>query len=137
LGNNNKNPHKNRFFSPAEAKNAYCLAWDTLFLIIFLSTDIKPKIDRKHDMEALNSHHIMVLFLSLGILLGTARILGELAQRFHQPSVLGELIAGVLLGPTVLGSLAPGVSEFIFPLQGPNAMPWKPLRRWRSGYSCW
>jgi len=122
LGNNNKNPHKNRFFSPAEAKNAYCLAWDTLFLIIFLSTDIKPKIDRKHDMEALNSHHIMVLFLSLGILLGTARILGELAQRFHQPSVLGELIAGVLLGPTVLGSLAPGVSEFIFPLQGPNAI---------------
>ncbi|MFP4445202.1 MAG: cation:proton antiporter, partial [Desulfosudaceae bacterium] len=73
-------------------------------------------------MEALSPHQIMVLFLSLAILLGTARILGEIAQRLQQPSILGELIAGVLLGPTILGNIAPGLYEFIFPPQGPNAI---------------
>ncbi len=73
-------------------------------------------------METLSPHQIMVLFFSLGILLGTARLLGEIAQRLHQPSILGELIAGVILGPTILGNIAPGASEFLFPLQGPNAI---------------
>ncbi|MGD8542836.1 MAG: cation:proton antiporter [Desulfobacteraceae bacterium] len=73
-------------------------------------------------MGNLTSHNIIVLFLSLGVLLGVARALGEVAQRLRQPSVLGELIAGVLLGPTVLGSIAPGLSESLFPLQGANAI---------------
>ncbi len=73
-------------------------------------------------MENLTTHNITVMFLSLGILLGLARVLGELAQRMHQPSVLGELLAGVLLGPTVLGSLAPEISAFLFPPHGPNAI---------------
>jgi len=64
----------------------------------------------------------MVMFLSLGILLGLARVLGELAQQLRQPSVLGELLAGVLLGPTVLGTIAPEVSAFLFPQHGPNAI---------------
>lgn len=73
-------------------------------------------------MGTLTSHNITVLFLSLGVLLCVAHVLGELAQRLRQPSVLGELIAGVLLGPTVLGGIAPGLSEFLFPLQGANAI---------------
>jgi Kef-type K+ transport system membrane component KefB len=62
------------------------------------------------------------MFLSLGILLGVARILGEAAQKLHQPAVLGELVAGVLLGPTVLGNLAPDFSAFVFPKEGPSAI---------------
>ena len=73
-------------------------------------------------METLTSHNITVMFLSLGVLLFVARVLGELAQRLHQPAVVGELIAGVLLGPTILGTLAPEVSTFLFPLQGLNAI---------------
>jgi Kef-type K+ transport system membrane component KefB len=73
-------------------------------------------------MEQLNAHDITVLFLSLGILLGTARVMGELAQRLHQPAVLGELLAGVLLGPTVLGTVAPAFSAYLFPAQGPSAV---------------
>jgi Kef-type K+ transport system membrane component KefB/mannitol/fructose-specific phosphotransferase system IIA component len=73
-------------------------------------------------METLTSHNITVMFLSLGVLLFAARVLGELAQRFKQPSVLGELLAGVLLGPTVLGALAPGVNRFLFPFHGVNAI---------------
>lgn len=73
-------------------------------------------------MDVLTPSNIIVLFLSLGVLLGAARALGELAQRIHQPAVLGELLAGVLLGPTVLGTLAPGLSAFLFPETGPNAI---------------
>lgn len=62
------------------------------------------------------------MLLSFGVLLGVARLLGELAMRFHQPAVLGELLAGVLLGPTVLGALAPAWESFLFPAHGPNAL---------------
>jgi Kef-type K+ transport system membrane component KefB len=43
------------------------------------------------------------LFLVLAAMLVAAKLLGELAERFGQPAVLGELIAGVLLGSSVLG----------------------------------
>lgn len=43
------------------------------------------------------------LFLVLAAMLVAAKLMGELAERFGQPSVLGELIAGVLLGGSVLG----------------------------------
>jgi Kef-type K+ transport system membrane component KefB/mannitol/fructose-specific phosphotransferase system IIA component (Ntr-type) len=62
------------------------------------------------------------MLLSLALLIGVARLLGELARRLHQPAILGELLAGVLLGPTVLGSLAPECQAFLFPREGPNAV---------------
>ncbi|MGH7851080.1 MAG: cation:proton antiporter, partial [Thermodesulfobacteriota bacterium] len=73
-------------------------------------------------MQNLTQDNIMVFFLSLGLLLGVARVLGELAQRIHQPAILGELLAGLILGPTILGSLAPETSAFLFPQEGPNAV---------------
>jgi Kef-type K+ transport system membrane component KefB len=52
------------------------------------------------------------LFLSLAAVLVAAKLLGELAERVGQPAVLGELIAGVLLGGSLLG---------VVPNQGPAA----------------
>lgn len=66
-------------------------------------------------MESLTPKNITVMFLSLAILIASARILGELAQRLHQPAVLGELLAGILLGPTILGNISPELSAFLFP----------------------
>lgn len=62
------------------------------------------------------------MLLSFGVLLCFARALGEVAQRLRQPAVLGELLAGVLLGPTVLGNVSPELGLFLFPPQGPNAV---------------
>lgn len=62
---------------------------------------------------------MMSLLLGLGLLLGLARTLGEVAVRRGLPSVSGELIAGVLLGPTVFGFLAPDMAGFLFPQDGP------------------
>ncbi len=63
-----------------------------------------------------------MILLGLGILLATARILGEVVSRFNQPAIIGELLAGVLLGPTVLGSIWPDAINAIFPQSGTPAI---------------
>ena len=60
----------------------------------------------------------MIMFLSLAALLGAAKLMGELMQKLGQPSVLGEIIAGILLGPTVLGHYKPEIYAAVFPTQG-------------------
>lgn len=64
----------------------------------------------------------MIFLLSLGLLLGAARILGEIAQKLRQPDVLGEILAGVILGPTIFGRIAPDLYTMLFPCQGANAV---------------
>lgn len=62
------------------------------------------------------SHEITLLLLSqLALLLGVARILGEWMRRLDQPAVVGELLAGLLVGPSVLGWLAPSAYAAVFP----------------------
>ncbi|MFA7237892.1 MAG: cation:proton antiporter [Phycisphaeraceae bacterium] len=73
-------------------------------------------------MDRLSPHEIVVMFLALGTLLGAARILGELAKRVNQPAVLGEIIAGILLGPTVLGGISPQTYQTLFPATGSLAL---------------
>lgn len=60
-------------------------------------------------------HALLLFALQVALLLASARLLGGLAKRFGQPTVVGELAAGLLLGPSVLGKLAPGLSEWLFP----------------------
>lgn len=55
-----------------------------------------------------DAHTMPHLLLVLAAVLATAKLLGALAQRVRQPAVLGELLAGVLLGGSVLGMLDPG-----------------------------
>jgi len=66
-------------------------------------------------MTATTHHDILLLLLHLTLLLGTARLLGGLAQRFGQPSVVGEILAGLLLGPSLLSGLVPGVATWLVP----------------------
>lgn len=73
-------------------------------------------------MQTLTHPEITAMFLALGLLLASARLFGEVARRFNQPSVLGEILAGILLGPTVFGALAPKWSLFLFPRTGGGAL---------------
>ncbi len=68
---------------------------------------------------ALSHDDVTTLFLALAVLLGLARLLGELARQLQQPAVLGEILAGVLLGPTVLQAINPGIYTWLFPATGP------------------
>ncbi len=56
------------------------------------------------------------LFVAQLVLLMLAgRLLGEAMQRIGQPAVMGQLLAGVLLGPSVFGALAPDLQHMVFP----------------------
>ncbi len=52
------------------------------------------------------------------LLLGFARALGEVFRRLSQPPVIGELLAGVVLGPSLLGAMLPGAFAAVFPAAG-------------------
>jgi hypothetical protein len=66
-----------------------------------------------------------LLLFQLFILLSLALALGEALRRFGHPTVIGEIFAGVLLGPSILGTLAPQISAALF--HGPqNSASWKP-----------
>lgn len=54
-------------------------------------------------------------FLQAAVILLVARLVGRLARRFGQPQVVGEMIAGVTLGPSLLGLVLPGVQRALFP----------------------
>jgi len=57
-----------------------------------------------------------LFFLAMACILAASRVVGWAARRFlGQPQVVGEMIAGVLLGPSLLGWLAPGVEAMLFP----------------------
>ncbi len=63
----------------------------------------------------LTSDQLLVFWSSLLALLAVAHGLGALARRFGQPSVVGELAAGIVLGPSLLGAVAPDVHAWLFP----------------------
>jgi Kef-type K+ transport system membrane component KefB len=57
----------------------------------------------------------VVFFLQMAVILIACRGVGWLAQRLGQPQVVGEMIAGVMLGPSLFGILFPQVQQFLFP----------------------
>ena len=62
----------------------------------------------------LTEHEVLIFLTQLLVLVGVARIFGWLMKSINQPPVVGELLAGVVLGPTVLGKIAPSVQDWIF-----------------------
>jgi Kef-type K+ transport system membrane component KefB len=54
-------------------------------------------------------------FLQIAIILVVCRIVGLVAARFGQPQVVAEMIAGVVLGPSVFGTMAPEIQAWVFP----------------------
>jgi Kef-type K+ transport system membrane component KefB len=64
----------------------------------------------------LQADHTLAIFTAeLILLLLTGRLLGEAMNRLGQPALFGQLLAGVLLGPSVFGLLLPGAHHFLFP----------------------
>jgi Kef-type K+ transport system membrane component KefB len=55
------------------------------------------------------------LMLAIAAVILAARVLGVALGKIGQPRVMGEVLAGILLGPTLLGAIAPGVKDYLFP----------------------
>jgi Kef-type K+ transport system membrane component KefB len=68
----------------------------------------------------LGSGDVAHILLALGVLLSLAHGLGYVFARFRQPAVIGEILGGLLLGPTLLGTVAPGLQGELFPAAGPT-----------------
>ena len=60
---------------------------------------------------------LMHVLLALVAIILCARALGALFRRFNQPQVIGEMIAGILLGPSFLGHFAPHAAAYVLPNQ--------------------
>lgn len=73
-------------------------------------------------MKTLNHHETISLILSLGILLIVARLVGEFFRKFKMPLVVGELVAGICLGPSLLGQYFPQVSNLVLNKESNSAI---------------
>lgn len=69
-------------------------------------------------MNAISHHDLVVLLTGMAVMLILSRIAAELARSVKFPVVMGEIIVGILLGPTLLGNFAPEVSAYVFPVSG-------------------
>lgn len=79
-------------------------------------------------IAAMNNLHLSVqFFFQVGVILLTCRLVGAIARRFGQPQVVAEMIAGVLLGPSLLGLFWPGFQAWLF--------PWDPAQKIRDTQS--
>jgi Kef-type K+ transport system membrane component KefB len=63
---------------------------------------------------------LVLLLLQIAVILAVCRLLREVVERLGQPPVIGEIIAGLLLGPSFFGWLAPGLFARLFP---PASLP--------------
>src|SRR5438067_7437941 len=70
------------------------------------------------DIEALAALHIedllLPVLLQLAVIIAAARLFGALARKVGQPAVVGEIVAGLMLGPSLFGMLFPETSASIF-----------------------
>ena len=64
---------------------------------------------------AASPHTLLHVLLALLLIVAVARLFGALFRRLQQPAVIGEVIAGIALGPSLLGRIAPELSAYLLP----------------------
>ncbi|MDC0744437.1 cation:proton antiporter domain-containing protein [Polyangium mundeleinium] len=66
-------------------------------------------------MHAITHNPLTLLILQMTMVVALSRVLGAFLRRIGQPMVVAEITAGILLGPSLLGWLSPGVMDTVFP----------------------
>jgi Kef-type K+ transport system membrane component KefB len=78
------------------------------------ATEVQPRTITGLLRENLQSS-LGILLLQIIVIIAAARATGKLFIKIKQPAVIGEMVAGILLGPSVLGLLSPATFAFLFP----------------------
>ena len=68
-----------------------------------------------HDIEVRLREPLVIFLLQILSIVALSKFCGILARRLGQPSVFGEIVAGIVLGPSLLGALAPEIQQWLFP----------------------
>lgn len=66
---------------------------------------------------------LLLLLMQVGLIIAAARVMGLVARRLGQPEVIGEILAGLLLGPSLFGWLAPQAQAALFDPPGIHGVP--------------
>lgn len=69
-------------------------------------------------MSKFTHNDLIILLTAIGVILILSRVIGELGKKFKFPIVMGEILVGILLGPTILGTISPDFFERVFPKDG-------------------
>ncbi len=69
-------------------------------------------------MSKFTHSDLIVLLTAIGVILILSRIISELGRKFKFPIVMGEIVVGILLGPTIVGTISPDFFERVFPKDG-------------------
>ena len=80
-----------------------------------------PAVDEVRQTEPIlvgksGADTLLHVLLALAVVVAVGRLLAVLFQVLHQPPVIGEVIGGILLGPSFLGAVAPSVYDFVLPV---------------------
>jgi len=110
--------------------SAICILFITLYYIIPGGTNLENDMDTSFiipEHENLNDffslirqnlqNPLAILLIQIVVIMFVARIISWLFRKIGQPVVIGEIIAGILLGPSLLGFYFPELSAVIFPIK--------------------
>ncbi len=87
----------------------------TVVLVIAVNSPPTSIVPPTEATTALRSHGLLHILLALVAIVATARVAGAAVRLVGQPAVMGELLGGILLGPTVLGRIVPDTAAYLFP----------------------
>ena len=88
-----------------------------------VSNIILPTTGKTHWMEFVNSllqnigHPLAILLAQIVTIVLIARLFGWICKKIGQPTVIGEILAGIVLGPSLIGMYFPEFSAALFPSQ--------------------
>src|SRR3954469_10972568 len=84
-----------------------------LALVPYIEQHVSSLVHRTVENE------VLLLLVQVALILGLSRFMGMLFARMRQPQVVGEMVAGIMLGPSVMGALYPHAQMMLFPAGTP------------------
>jgi len=66
-------------------------------------------------MNVISEHHLLIFLLQFAILLGACKAVGYLLEKLKQPTITGDILVGLFLGPAIFGRYLPNLQAWFFP----------------------
>lgn len=75
-------------------------------------------------MDIVTEHHLLIFLVQFALLLGACRVVGYFLEKINQPTITGDILVGLILGPAIFGRYLPEIQSAIFP---DNEVQWAML----------